>query len=357
MARIKRARWNYGLNMETTDYLIIGAGQCGLSAARYLQKAEKDFIILDKHPDIGDSWRNRYSSLRLFTPAEYSQLPDLPMALPEPVRPTKDQMADYFSRYANHFGIQVQSQNEVTKLQKEGEYFIAKTSYEDIYAKQVIIANGCNKPTAPEWTKNLSIPYIHSSNYRTPVSIKGNRVLVVGAGNSAAQIIAELTPYFDVHWSIKDKLTMKPLYVLGKNVLWWGDKLNKLKKAPKEKQLHQTDPIYLYDDLKAKLKKAQQHGAVTAAGGNRITFEDQSSMEFDFILFATGFTSDYRFIDIEGFEGDASELRKQDGISAVDGLYFLGIPSQRSMSSHLIWGSQRDAEFIIQESLKKYTPA
>lgn len=338
--------------MKTTDYLIIGAGHCGLATGRYLQKAGKDFIILDQHQDVGDSWRKRYESLRLFTPAKYNHLPDLPMALPPNERPTKDQLADYFSRYASHFALPVHTKNTVSSIKKNGDTFHIQSTFEEIRAKKVIVANGyCQSPMIPSWANHLEIPYIHSSKYRTPVSIKGKKVLVVGGGNTAIQLIAELTKYFDVHWSIKGNPRFRKLYVLGKNVLWWGEKLNKLKKAPKEKHLRKTDPIYLYDDLKSKLKQATTQKEVVGAQGNQVTFADQKTEQYDFVLFATGFQQDYSFIQIDDFENDMAALRDQQGISRISGLYFVGIPYQRTRSSHLIYGSRRDAEFIVSRSL------
>ncbi|QDH79111.1 NAD(P)/FAD-dependent oxidoreductase [Echinicola soli] len=337
--------------MKEIEYVIIGAGQCGLSAGRYLQKANKDFIILDQHLEVGDSWRNRYESLKLFTPAAYCQLPDLKMALPPNVRPTKNQLADYFSRYASHFNLPIHTKNRVAEITKTGETFFIKTTFEEIKAKKVIVANGlCQKPFIPEWAEKLNIPYIHSSQYRTPISVKGKKVLVVGGGNSAAQIIADLTSYFDIHWSTLRKPKLRSLTVLGKNILWWGDKFNRLEKAPKVKKINKSEPVYLFDELKKSIRKAKRQPEVIGAGSNQVTFSNQKTEQFEFVLFATGFLPDYSFVNIEGFENDMDTLRKQHGISKIAGLYFLGIPFQRSRSSHLIYGSQRDAEFIVRHA-------
>ncbi|AWW31339.1 NAD(P)/FAD-dependent oxidoreductase [Echinicola strongylocentroti] len=339
------------INMKETEYVIIGAGQCGLAAGRYLQKAKKDFIILDQHLEVGDSWRNRYESLKLFTPAAYCQLPDLKMALPPNVRPTKNQLADYFSRYASHFDLPIHTNNRVTEIVRQGEAFLVKTTFEQIRAKKVIIANGlCQNSFIPEWADKLSIPYIHSSQYRTPISIKGKKVLVVGGGNSAVQIIADLTNYFDIHWSTLRKPKLRSLIVFGKNILWWGDKFNQLEKPPKATKIKKPEPVYLFDDLKQKIKKAKRQPEVIGAGSNQVTFSNQKTEQFEFVLFATGFRPDYSFVNIEGFESDMDTLREQQGISKIPGLYFLGIPFQRSRSSHLIYGSQRDAEFIVRHA-------
>jgi len=338
--------------MKEKEFVIIGAGQCGLSAGRHLQKAGKEFVILDQYPEVGDGWRRHFESLKLFTPAAYCSLPDLPLALSPKTRPTKDQIADYFSRYAAHFELPVHNKNKVTQITKAGDKFLVNSTFEEILTQKVIIANGfCQVPVIPKWAEELTIPHIHSSHYRNPISIKGKRVLVVGTGNTAAQIIAELTSYFEVHWSQAKKPKYKSLNLFGKNILWWDHKFNRLDKQVKKKNLNKDTPIYLYNDLKSKIKKARRHPQVIKANGKKVTFGNDKTMEFDFILFASGFQPDFSFIQIEGFENNQELLRAQQGISKVKGLYFLGIPYQRTRSSHLIYGAQKDAKFIISKAI------
>src|SRR5690606_9260052 len=101
------------------EILIIGAGQCGLAAGRFLQIKNRDFLILEKNRQIGENWKERYASLQLFTPAAYSALPGLPMALDPKTRPNKNQMADYFIRYAEHFDLPVSVNEEVLSISKD----------------------------------------------------------------------------------------------------------------------------------------------------------------------------------------------------------------------------------------------
>ncbi|GAB3648194.1 NAD(P)/FAD-dependent oxidoreductase [Echinicola sediminis] len=340
--------------MKEKEFVIIGAGQCGLSAGRHLQKAGKEFIILDQYPEVGDGWRRHFESLRLFTPAAYCSLPDLPLALAPKTRPTKDQIADYFSRYATHFELPVHNKNKVSQIIKEGDSFRIKSTFEEVIAQKIIIANGfCQLPVIPPWAETLSIPHIHSHHYRNPISIKGKKVLVVGTGNTAAQIIAELTTYFEVHWSQEQKPRYKSLNLFGKNILWWNQKFNQLDKPVSKKDIGKNSPIYLYNNLKSKIKKAKRHPQVTTSNGYQVTFDDGKTMSFDFILFATGYQPDFGFIQIDGFENNQEQLRAQQGISAVKGLFFLGIPYQRTRSSHLIYGAQKDAEFIVSKAMAK----
>lgn len=328
------------------EILIIGAGQCGLAAGRFLQKKKKDFLILEKNKQVGDNWRRRYDSLLLFTPAAYSALPELPMALSPQSRPTKNQIADYFNRYVDHFDLPISVNEEVMSITRENGVFKVKTTLDEITSDKIIIANGlCEIPHIPDWATNLNIPFIHSGEYKNPSSIKGKKVLVVGTGNSAAQIAAELTKYFVVHWSTNHKPRFSPLHLFGRNVLWIADKLGKLDKPLSEKKITKGEAIFQYDDLKKHLKKTKRKKMVIEADGNLITFEGGDTETYDIVLFATGFRTDFGFIQIQEFERDLEQLRRQKGISQVSGMYFLGIPYQRLRSSHLIYGSQRDASF------------
>jgi len=283
------------------EILIIGAGQCGLATARFLQKKNKDFLILEKYNHIGDNWRKRYHSLRLFTPTTYSSLPDLPLEILQNARPTKDQIADYFERYAHHFELPVALRHEVTSITKSGQVFTVVTSQGTFTADEVVIASGfCERPQFPDWAAHLGVPHIHSMDYKNPISIKGNKVLVVGAGNSAAQIAAELVNHFEVHWSTRRKPKFFPLYLFGKNVLVLADKLGKLDKPISEKKLKRGEPIFRYGDLTTQLKKAKKKKDVVKAEGKTLTFESGEAETYDFILFATGFKPNFDFIQITG---------------------------------------------------------
>jgi putative flavoprotein involved in K+ transport len=331
------------------EIVVIGSGQCGLATGRLLQKKNKDFLILEKNKHVGDNWRKRYDSLRLFTPAELSALPDLPMGLSPKSRPNKNQMADYFGRYVDHFDLPVSVNEEVRSISK-GNGFIIKTSLQEYTAEKVIHAGGyCEKPYYPEWVFDLNIPFIHSSDYKSPLSVKGKKILLVGTGNSAAQIGAELTKYFPVDWSINKKPNFSSLHLLGRNILTIAKSFGQLDKPASEKTIHKGEAIYLFDDLKKQLKKTKRKKKVLKADGPLVTFEGGESETYDFILFATGFEPNFDLIQISEFEGDLEQLRKQQGISQVRGLYFLGIPYQRSRSSQLIYGSQRDAAFIVDQ--------
>src|SRR5690606_13671689 len=145
-------------------------------AGRYLQKKGTDFLILEKNKHIGDKWRKRYESLTLFSPANLSALPELPMALAPKSRPNKTPIADYFNRYVEHFDLPVHVTEEVREISKGDGLFHIKASMREYTAEKIIHAAGfCEKPCLPDWFADLDILYIHSSEYRSPISVKGNK--------------------------------------------------------------------------------------------------------------------------------------------------------------------------------------
>src|SRR3954449_3730725 len=94
-------------NHDTVDVLVIGAGQAGLALGHHLARRGADFLLLDAGPEVGHSWRSRWDSLRLFSPAEYDSLPGMPFPAPAGSHPTKDEVADYLHTYATHFRLPV----------------------------------------------------------------------------------------------------------------------------------------------------------------------------------------------------------------------------------------------------------
>lgn len=189
------------------DILIIGAGQAGLAAGYYLKQANKSFLILSKEKSIGDVWRNRYDSLVLFTPRWYSALPGLRLEGEPNGFATKNEIADYLARYAIHFDLPVQLNTEIRSMTKEKDFFIVRTNAMEFIAKKVIIATGpFQKPFIPDIASKVphDMYQIHTADYKKPSDLKKGPVLVVGAGNSGAQIaviddfiVAGMSPRFE----------------------------------------------------------------------------------------------------------------------------------------------------------------
>jgi putative flavoprotein involved in K+ transport len=184
------------MKKEQFSTVIIGAGQAGLAAAYYLRKINDDFIIFDRGIQIGDSWRQRWDSLKLFTPSQYDGLPGLPFPASRGTLPTKEEMADYLVVYTNKFSLPVQFETNVTELNKTPEGYEIITSKGKVYSNYVIVSTGTNpKANIPAFASDLNkdITQIHSSMYKNQKEFPASDTLVVGAGTSGVEIAIELS--------------------------------------------------------------------------------------------------------------------------------------------------------------------
>jgi putative flavoprotein involved in K+ transport len=189
---------------ERFDVIVIGAGQAGLSVGYYLRRQGLRFVIVDGNERIGDSWRKRWDSLRLFTPAHLDGLVGLRFPAPADTFPTKDQMADYLESYAAHFQLPVRTGFKVDRLWQEDGRYVVRAGACELEADQVVVAMASyQQPRVPSFASELrpDIVQLHSSDYRNPDQLRRGPVLLAGAGNSGAEIAMELARKHDVWMS------------------------------------------------------------------------------------------------------------------------------------------------------------
>ena len=176
---------------EQVEVVVIGAGQAGLSVGYFLARHSVPFVILDANARVGDSWRSRWDSLRLFTAARYDGLVGMPFPAPALSFPTKDDMADYLEAYAKRFALPVRSNVRVDRLFREGDRYVVVAGDRRFEAAHVVVAMATyQRPRVPEFARQLDpgIVQLHSSEYKNPSQLKPGGVLIAGAGNSGAEI-------------------------------------------------------------------------------------------------------------------------------------------------------------------------
>ncbi|OKL37937.1 flavin-containing monooxygenase [Domibacillus mangrovi] len=340
--------------------IIIGAGQAGLAMGYYLKEMNQSFLILDKNQEIGDEWRNRYDSLVLFTPRMYSSLPGLSLTGDPQGFPMKDEIANYLEYYSNHFELPVQLRTEVLVVRKEMDHFFIKTEDREYKAENIVVASGpFQKPNIPLFAKSLSsdVLQIHSSQYKNPQQLRSGNVLVVGGGNSGAQIAVELSNERKTYLSISQKIKFFPLEIGNKSIFWWFDKAGILK-APRHSWIAKKiqasgDPIF-GSELKGALasQAVVQKSRAVDGEDTKIRFQDQSMLEVHNIVWSTGFVWDYSWLEVNGvlnYEGRPIHKR---GITQTSGLYFLGLPWQYRRGSTLLQGVGEDAKYIAEHIQK-----
>jgi hypothetical protein len=182
---------------ETLEYrvVVVGAGAAGISMALSLRDRGVRPLLIDRAGEVGSSWRGRYDRLKLNTCKQFSHLPGRPYPKDTPIFPTRDQVVDHLDRHARDDGIDLRLKTEVFRIDRRGDGWMLRTASGDIACRQVVVATGYeHTPRMPLWPglDRFTGRLLHSSAYRNPAPFRGKRVLVVGAGSSALEIVHDV---------------------------------------------------------------------------------------------------------------------------------------------------------------------
>lgn len=355
-----------------TDTVVVGAGQAGLSVGHFLAERRLPFVILDANARVGDSWRNRWDSLRLFTPAKYDALPGLPFPAAPDRFPTKDEMAGYLEGYAAHFRLPVRNGVHVTRVSKTGERFLVETDGGTWESRNVVVAMaGYQHPRVPELAKGLSpeIVQVHSSAYRNAKQLRGGAVLVVGAGNSGAEIAIELRRSgrpvwlsgtetghlpFRIESRVGRLLQALVLRFVFHRVLTLGTPIGR---RARRSVIAKGAP--LIRQRPADLEAAGVHQVPRVAGtrGGLPLLADGRALHVENVVWCTGFHPGFSWLDLPAFGPDGRPVHDRGAVEAVPGLYFLGLTFLYAMSSSMVHGVSRDAEHVAKEIAQRASAA
>lgn len=335
------------------DVIIVGGGQAGLAMGYALKKKNKRFTILDENESAGESWRQRYDSLQLFTPRNYSQLHGF-LFKGEPAGfPDKNEVVDYLKRFKKENDLSVIYNQKVIKLlQEDDQKFLVFTQNQKYTAKHIVVATGAfYHPFVPK-IHDSSIPFmIHASDYKNPSQIPEGEVLIVGAGNTGIQIAAELTRTHSVLLAKSKPIKRLPQSIAGRSLFWWFEFLRLSKANPDsmlEKFLQKRDPI-IGNDYEIVKKHVEILGRVKSVNDGKAYFQGSSPKKVSSIIWATGYRNDYSWIDIDGVTNEYGNPIHRYGITNKKGLYFIGLSWQSKRSSALIYGVSDDANRIAKK--------
>jgi len=351
--------------VERFDTIVVGAGQAGLAAGYHLQQRDVDFVVVDAHARVGDVWRNRWDSLRLFTPAKYSGLPGMPFPAPPRHLPDKDEVADYLERYAERFDLPVRSGTRAESLVRDGERWILRTSRGTLEAANVVVATGpFQRPRIPDVARQLSadIHQLHSSEYRSPFDLPDGPVLVVGAGNSGAQIALELARHRTVWLAGRDTGHM-PRRLLGRDLFDWLWPVmhrftldTRLGRRMRRRTAGGGDALIGIPERSLVAGGVVRVGRVESARDGWPECGD-TALRPRTIVWCTGFASDYQWIDAPVFDERGAPRHQRGVVPDAPGLYFLGLRFQHRMTSSLLGGVGHDAEFVASEVARRVEAA
>ncbi|MPZ49604.1 MAG: SidA/IucD/PvdA family monooxygenase [Dehalococcoidia bacterium] len=342
---------------ERFQTIVIGAGQAGLSVGYYLARLGQPFVILDGNERVGDSWRQRWDSLRLFTPACYDALPGMPFPSPTHVFPTKNQMADYLEAYAEHFELPVRTGINVVGLSRERERFVLRTSESTFEAENVVVAmSNWQRPRIPEFARKLdaSIVQLHSSDYRNPSQLRDGAVLIVGAGNSGSEIALEAArghrtwmsgndtghvPFNIEGTAARYLLIRLVLRVLFHRLLTVDTPIGRKVRA---KVLSHGMPLLRTKPKDLALAGVERVPRTVGVQDGRPVLEDGRILEVTNVVWCTGFYPGFSWIDLPIFK-DGGPIHERGIVPDEPGLYFVGLSFLYAASSSMIHGVGRDA--------------
>ncbi len=347
---------------EEVETVVVGAGQAGLAASHHLARRGLPHVVLDANDRVGDAWRHRWDSLRLFTPARYSSLPGMAFPAPPATYPTKDQVADYMQAYAREFRLPIRTGVEVQRLSRDGDRFEVDAGDRVWLAEHVIVATGhSHAPRIPPFAAELDrdIVQLHSRAYRNPSQLQAGDVLVVGAANSGAEIAVEVAPHHRTWLSgrdpgqeptragtLADRLAVPLIWLLATRVL--------TVRTPMGRKVRDqfTDPprgiplgrVRRSDITAAGIERVPR--TVGVADG-RPVLEDGRALDVANVVWCTGFTPGLDWIDLPVHDHRGVPVHDRGIVDAAPGLYFVGLMFQYSLSSSLVGGVGRDAAHVV----------
>jgi putative flavoprotein involved in K+ transport len=350
--------------MEIYDTIVIGGGQAGLAAGYHLQRAGLHFVILEANHEPTGSWRHYYDSLKLFSPARYSSLPGLPFPGDPERYPQRDEVIAYLRSYAEYFQLPILTNAVVEQVERYNTIFHVSTVEHGQFAtRSVIAATGAfSRPYFPLFDGQSSFggAVLHSAAYRTPQPFNGQRVLVIGAGNSAVQIASELATTARVTLTSREPVRFRSQHIWGRDIhFWmritgfdrWPHQLPRWNPVANKQQAVLDAGIY-----QAALRSGNPayHELFTRFTERGIQWADGTETAFDSVIFATGFRPNLAYLEpVEALDAHGSAIHK-DGVSTVTpGVCFVGISGQRSFSSATLRGVGADAAYVVRD-LRRY---
>jgi putative flavoprotein involved in K+ transport len=350
---------------ETIDTVVIGGGQAGLSMGYHLARKGVRFTILEGKQRIGDSWRQRWDSLRLFTPARFDGLNGMPFPEDANAFPTKDQMADYLEAYAARFSLPVRTGVRVDRVSRAGDgSLLVSAGPRQIQARHVVVAMAdFQRPRIPAFAPEVdgSIVQFHSSLYRNVGQLRAGAVLIVGLGNSGAEIAREVVRAGHETYvsgtaggELPFRIEGPAARLLLARLLFRGVFFRLLRlDTPFGRKAYAKVEGKATPLIRVKSRDLDADGVtrVPRTAGVRDglpLLEDGRTLAVTNVIWSTGFEPGFSWIDLPVFDGHGKPVHTRGICAAEPGLCFVGLHFLYAMSSSMIHGVGRDAEYLAQ---------
>ncbi len=338
------------------DALIIGGGQAGLSVAYFLRRKEVDFLVLDDREQAGGAWHDTWESLRLFSPRQYSSLSGWPMPPTAEEYPTKEEFIEYLEAYEERYQFPICRPVEVFAVKREGQYFVIETTEGVFRTRSVVAATGT--------AAGAYIPHVqgradyqgeqlHSIDYRSPFDFIGKKVLVVGSGNSGAQILAEVSQYTYAQWA-----TLRPPVFLPEEVdgRYLFQRANEQYRALQAGRLLSDQTTSLSKIVMVPpVQEAKKQGRLLARVEpftltcNGVVWANSERETFDTVIWCTGFRPDLSFLEPMGIIYQGRIRTRQTRALDAPGLWLVGYGAWTGFASDTIYGVGKTAKTTAAE--------
>jgi putative flavoprotein involved in K+ transport len=347
---------------EHREVIVIGGGQAGLAIGYYLARQDVRFTILEAASVPAAEWRNRWDSLKLFTPVRYDSLPGRPFPGDPDSYPGRDDVVDYLTAYARDRELPVELGSRVTAVRRDGDGYAVELDDRAYEADQVVVATGpFQVPRTPAVARDLhqDVVQFHSSEYRTPSALPPGPVLVVGGGNTGFQIAAELAASHEVHLSVGSRQMPLPQRVFGRDLFTFLEATGLMGRTVDSRiGRRMKDRDTLIGSRPRTLRR--RHGVTlrpraNEASGSTVGFDDGTSVEVSSVIWATGFELDHSWIDVPVFDEEGRVVHRR-GVTKSPGLYFLGLPWLNTRGSALLGWVKDDANYLADRIAERAAP-
>jgi putative flavoprotein involved in K+ transport len=359
--------------------IVIGAGQAGLAAGYFLKQAGHDFVILDTHKRVGDSWRTRWEGLELFSPQLYNGLPGLAPPGEDGHLPSRLELADYLEDYARHFALPIRNSCTCVRAQAiseikeshskaiKGPIWEVSTNNEEFFARNLVVTTGAySTPSKPEAIADSfpsEIQQYHSSEIRNVADIadENTDVLVVGAGASGQQLSRLLLKTGASVTLAGPHMTNLPRSFMGKDIYWWlyksGMMTLRTDRFPGKLLLGDGagDVTVGEPPVPPEIRRIKTHIARYSEGSLRCKCEKTAPKPIPFpaaekkgvVLWCTGFRNRYPWLPAEMLDENQSPLMNNGQSTVYPEVNFLGLPNLRRPNSSLVGGVGEDAKALL----------
>lgn len=337
------------------DVIIIGGGQSGLATAYFMRRTKLDYLVLDDQNEAGGAWLHGWDSLKLFSPAEHSSLPGWLMPKSENEYPDRAHVINYLKKYEDRYNVPVERPVKVENVTKEDSIFSLSTNKGTYKCRGLISATGSwQKPFIPDYP-NLDLykrQSIHSANYKNANDLSGKKVLIIGGGNSGAQILAEVSKVADTTWVTLQEPKFLPDEVDGRYLFEFATKQYKAKLEGRDIQpVGSLGDVVMVDTVKEARERnvLKSRRPFKSFYENGVFWPDGSKEEFDSVIWCTGFKPALDHLKGLGHKSDEKPKTQSTKSVDIEGLWFVGYGSWTGYASATLIGVGRTARQTVQE--------